>query len=98
MRCWTHLFLLDSFLSAPPVGVKPEELLLSLLVAHHLLGPGGGAAHQTRHCAGAPGGLLGLHHPGAGVGSSGVTGRGRGSIGLSHRLGRHAGCDVNCHE
>ena len=95
MRRGTHLFLLDSFLSAPSVGVKPEELLLSLLVTHHLLRPGGGAAHEAGHGAGAPG-LLGLHHSGAGVGASGVAGRG--SIGLSHWLGRHAGCDESCHD
>ena len=88
MRCWTHLLLLDSLLPAPPVGVEPEELLLALLVAHHLLRPGGGAAHQARHRAGAPG-LLGLNHSGVVAG---------GSIRLSDRLGRHAGCDVNCHE
>ena len=47
----THLLLLNSLLPAPPVGVEPEELLLALLVAHHLLRPGGGAAHQARHRA-----------------------------------------------
>ena len=50
----SNLFLL-LLLSTPAVGVEPEELLLALLVPHHLLRPGGGAAHQARH-----GGALGL--------------------------------------
>ena len=72
----SNLFLL-LLLATPSVWVKPEELLLALLVSHHLLGPGGGAAHQAGH-----GGALGL-------GDDPVGGTVGPAVG-SDRVGSHA--------
>ena len=71
-----YLLLLHSLLTTPSVGVQPEELLLALLVAHHLLWPGAGAAHQRGHGStwAGPGLLhLGLGHHSVGAGAVGST-------------------------
>ena len=86
---YVYLLLLDSLLTTPSVGVKPEKLLLWLLVlSHDLLGPGGGAAHQRGHCTTRAGpGLLGDNT----IWSCAVTGHVTIAIVSSHRVGSHGG-------